>query len=105
MDKAVEEGSSREDYCIRFEAPCILELNARNLSILYHEVGNDALSEMQIRGELKHMAHLRAIESPVGLGTRRLNGWASGAIEQAKLDACAVDDAAHDAAEGVDLPH
>src|SRR5215213_8205126 len=51
------------------------------------------------------MAHLCAVESPVGLSTWRLNGRASGAVEQAKLDAGAVYDAPHNAAEGVDLPH
>jgi hypothetical protein len=46
MNKAIKEGSCGEDDRTRPEASCILELDARNLSILNHKVGNDTLSEM-----------------------------------------------------------
>jgi hypothetical protein len=53
---------------------------------------------MQIRRKLKNVAHLRSVENPVGLRTRRLDGQTSGAIEQPKLNARAVNDAAHNTA-------
>src|SRR5215204_4788636 len=105
MNKAVEKSSSGEDNRTRPQASRILELDASNLSIFNHKVGNDTLSEMQIRGKLKHMAHFRSVESPVGLSTWRLNSRASGSVEQPKLNACAVDDATHNTTESIYLPH
>jgi hypothetical protein len=105
MNKAIQEGSGSEDYGARSEASCVLELNPQNLPILNYKVGNDALSEMQIRGKFKHVAHLSAIESPVGLRTWSLDGRTSGTVEKAELNTRAVNNASHDAAESVNFPH
>src|SRR5215207_9723906 len=105
MYKAIKESSGGQDYRTRPQASCILELNAGYLSFLDYKVGNDTLSEMQIRRELKNVAHLRSVKSPVGLSTRRLDGQTSGAIEQPKLNARAFNNAAHNTTESVYLPH
>lgn len=39
----------------------------------------------------------------VALGSWRPDGWTSGGVEEAKLDAYRIGDLAHDAAEGVDF--
>jgi hypothetical protein len=51
------------------------------------------------------MAHFRPIQSPIGLRARSLHGRPTGAVEQAKLDARAVDYSTHNPAEGINLAH
>jgi len=47
--------------------------------------------------------HFRAIEIPVGLRARRLNGRTAASIEQAELNSGRVDDLAHDSAKRIDF--
>jgi hypothetical protein len=61
------------------------------------------LTQVQIWGRLKYPAHLRTIKSSIGLCTGRLNRGTAGPIQKPKLDSGSIDDAAHDAAERIDL--
>src|SRR5688572_4794403 len=58
---------------------------------------------MKIRGGFQDLPHLRPVQTPVGLGTRRLNCRPTRAVQQPKLNPSPVDHAAHNAAEGVYL--
>ena len=60
---------------------------------------------MKIRGGFKRAPHLGAIAHAIGLRSRRLNRRTTRSIEQPKLNAGAINDAAHDAAERVNLAH
>ena len=49
--------------------------------------------------------HGAFVEAPVGLGARPPDGGPLAAVEDAELDAGAVDGASHEAVQGVDLAH
>src|SRR5215213_8622145 len=58
---------------------------------------------MKIRRGLKSPTHFCAVQGTVGLGARGLNSRPAGTIEEAELDSRAINDATHNAAQGVYL--
>jgi hypothetical protein len=50
-------------------------------------------------------SHLAAIQRSIGLRARRLHCRSPRAIEQAKLNPCAIDYPTHYSSQGIDLAH
>jgi hypothetical protein len=63
------------------------------------------LSEAEIRSGFQHAPHFGAVKRAVGLGPRSAHSGTSRSVEQAKLNAGTINDATHDAAEGIDFAH
>src|SRR5215213_2921608 len=60
---------------------------------------------MKIRRGLKRTSHLGSISHAICLGTRRLDGRSTRTVQQPELNAGAIDHAAHNPAQGIDLSH
>ena len=71
--------------------------------MLEDEVDYFGLLDEEVGDGLQFFAHAGAVEGLVALGAGRPDGGASGGVEEAELDAAAVGDFSHDAAEGVDF--
>jgi hypothetical protein len=59
---------------------------------------------VQVRRRFQHFAHLCTVKTPVGLGTRRLNGGTSRTVQEAELDPGPIYDTSHYAPERIYLP-
>ena len=72
---------------------------------LQHDVDDFGLLDEEIRDPLELFAHAHAVEGLVALGAGAPDGGAARGVKQAELDAAAVGDLAHDAAQRVDLAY
>ena len=64
-----------------------------------------ALAQTEIRCGLQGATHFCSIQSSVSLRAWSLYGWTARAIQQSKLNAGAINYAAHDPAQRVNLAH
>ena len=69
------------------------------------DIRNGLGANLEIRLLGQQRLHGLAIELAIGLGARPAHRRTLGQIEHAELDAGAVDGAAHDAVQGIDLAH
>jgi hypothetical protein len=60
---------------------------------------------MQARLSLENFPHLYAVELFVALGARAPDGWPTGRVQKAKLNAHGIGNLTHDAAKRVHLAH
>ena len=103
MNLSVEEGACCDDYRLRREPAGILQLNADNGVAFDEQIGNESLPQAQVRSRFERASHLDAIERAIGLCPRRLHRGTARAVQQSELNAGAIDDAAHDSAERINL--
>src|SRR5215211_3502283 len=73
--------------------------------MIQHKVDDFSLTEMEVKRRFERATHLGAIAHAIGLRPRRLYRRTARTVEQTKLNAGAIDDAAHDPAERIDFAH
>src|SRR6185369_9559977 len=95
----------RHDDSIRAKTASVFQYHTNQTPVIDHEIDDFPLPQMKIRRSLERAAHLRSIAHTIRLRSRRLNRRSTRAVEQPKLNSGAIDNAAHDAAERVDLAH
>src|SRR6185369_11068532 len=105
MNEPIQKSSGRDHNGVRSKTATIFQHDASESSLIEHKIDDFSLPQMEIRGRFKRAPHLGAIAHAIRLGSWRLNRRAARSIEQSKLNASTIDDAAHDAAERVDLAH
>ena len=110
MDKPVEkrtggqhDAGRADDRPVREHHPG--DMAAAAARCFDHQILHPAGADSEIRLVREHVLHGAAVELAVGLGARPLHGRPLAAVENAELDAGAVDHPAHDAVEGIDLAH
>ena len=69
------------------------------------DIDNRVAADLEVGLLGQQRLHGLAVELAIGLGARAAHGRPLGKIEGAELDAGAVDGAAHDAVQGIDLAH
>ena len=74
-------------------------------AIANEEVVNFTLNDREVLRQPQRLLHSRRVQLPISLGARTPDGWAFAAVEQAKLNATGIGDAAHQAIQRVDLAH
>jgi hypothetical protein len=105
MNEAIKKRAGCYDDGTRTKPPAVLEFNAHELSVVQNEVDDLTLTKMQIRRRFECSPHLVAVTRTIRLRSRGLHRRATRTIQQPKLDSGSVNDAPHDSAERIDLPH
>ena len=95
VSTAAAQEKARPSSVVIADEPAILQHEAKRRPFDHREVG--LLANL--------ILHRRAIEPAIGLCPRPANGRSLRAIEQAKLNAGAIGDTAHQTIQGVDLTH
>ena len=72
---------------------------------IQQDIDNRIAAHLEVGLPGQQRLHGLAVELAIGLGARAAHGRPLGKIEGAELDAGAVDGAAHDAVQGIDLAH
>ncbi len=104
MDKPAEKRARRQHDRTGAKDPAIGELDAIG-AIANEEVVNLTLNDREVFRQPQRLLHSRRVQLPISLGARTPDGRALAAIEQTKLDATGIGDAAHQAIQRVDLAH
>ena len=105
MDEAAQERPGGQNHRAGRQNPAIGQANSRNAAFSEDQIVGFALDHRQIRRLEDRALHGGGVELAVGLGAGAAHGGALAAVQDAKLDAALVGDAAHQAVERVDLPH
>ena len=105
MDQAIEKGSRGEHGSGAGKGPAIFGGDCREPAILQPEAKRRPFDHREVGLLANLILHRRAIETAIGLCPRPANGRSARAIEQAKLNAGAISDTAHQTIHGVDLTH
>jgi hypothetical protein len=82
-----------------------LRLHATHAAAFDQQALDTRLANGQVRRDLEHALHPRAIGGLVGLGAARAHGRSLARVEEAELDSGLVDREGHLAAQRVDLAH
>src|SRR5688572_21596842 len=105
MYQPIQKSPCRDDDRLRSETSPVLQSHAGKTTITEHKIDDFALTQMQIWSGFQRPAHLGAIAHAIRLRPRRLHGRSARTIKEPKLNASAVDDAAHDSAQRINLSH
>lgn len=107
VDETVEKCSGGDDYSACGDGTSVAEAETLDVASVAFagddEVGDLGLLDLQVGLGFEDFAHFDAVLLLVTLSARRPDGWASGGVEEAKLDADGIGDFAHDATESVDF--
>src|SRR6185312_11733311 len=103
MNESIEESPRCYHDGSRCDPSRVLHFYTRYRFIFHNQVDDHALSQVKIGGVFQNTPHLLAIQSAISLRSWRLNRRTARAIQQSKLNARAIDYAAHQAAQSVNL--
>jgi hypothetical protein len=105
MNQAIQKRSGGDHDRLRSKLSPVFEHDTRKLSMVDHKIDDFPLPQVQIGSGFERTAHLGAVSHPIRLRSWRLDRRSARTIEQSKLNSGAIDDAAHNSAERIDLPH
>src|SRR6185503_8573360 len=104
MNLAIEKSAGGNDNRLGAQPPRVLQLNATDATFVDQEICDQALPEAEIRSGFQGATHFNSIKRSVSLSPRRLDRRPARTVQEPELDSGAIDNAAHDAAQGVNLP-
>jgi hypothetical protein len=98
-----EERADRQHDGVGRDLHAGLRDDAADARAVEHETVDVLLEQREVRLGVEQLANRTLVEHAVGLRARRAHGRPLAAVQDAEMDARAVDRARHRAAEGVDL--
>ena len=105
MHQAVQESACGEDHCLGAKSHAQHGLHTLDYPTLNHEFIDRILPHVQIRCILEHFSPLQDELLTVTLRTRTPHGGTLAAVEHTELDAAAVGNDTHLAAQRIDFAH
>ncbi|SLN24607.1 hypothetical protein PSA7680_01029 [Pseudoruegeria aquimaris] len=105
MDDTAQESTRRKYDGFRRQCAPVSQEHAGHGLPFHQEIGNFTFDDVEVLLSGKLGLHGKAIDLPIRLRPRALNGWPLTPVEQAKLDAGPVCDAAHDAIQRINFPY